>query len=129
MPYRTVNAPGTPTPPKDTWSQMKVHSNGHFYVSGMAAEGDSMYEQAKATFECIRKTIEHAGGCMDDIMSMQIFVINLDENKEVWRARREFFSGDYPASTLVQVTRVGDTRSFPPMRVEINCTGYINGSR
>jgi enamine deaminase RidA (YjgF/YER057c/UK114 family) len=95
----------------------------------MAAPGDSMYDQAKSTFESIRRTIAAAGGCMDDIMSMQIFVTNLDENTEVWRARREFFTGDYPASTLIQAVRVGSPKAFPPMRIEINCSGYIGGSR
>jgi 2-iminobutanoate/2-iminopropanoate deaminase len=129
MPYVAINAPDTTAPPPKTWTHIKVHGNGHFYVSGMAAPGVGMYEQAKGTFESIRRTIAAAGGVMDDIMSMQIFVTNLDENTEVWRARREFFTGDYPASTLIQVVRVGSPSVFPPMRIEINCSGYIGGSR
>jgi enamine deaminase RidA (YjgF/YER057c/UK114 family) len=88
-----------------------------------------MYEQASNTFASIRKLIEAAGGVMDDIMTLQIFVTNLDENTEVWRARREFFTGDFPCSTLIQVQRVGSPKVYPPPRIEINCTGYIGGSR
>lgn len=126
MPYQTVSSPDTPAVPPKTWSNMKIH-HGHFHISGMAATGDTMYEQVKKTFGYIQSLIHAAGGKMDDIMSMQIFVTNLDENEELWRARREFFSGDFPCSTLVQVSRVGDPRAQPPMRVEINCTGYIGG--
>ncbi len=129
MPYVAINAPDTSAPPPNTWTNIKVHTNGHFYVSGMAAAGDSMYDQARSTFESIRRTIAAAGGSMDDIMSMTIFVTNLDENTEVWRARREFFTGDFPASTLIQAVRVGSPKVFPPMRIEINCSGYIGGSR
>jgi 2-iminobutanoate/2-iminopropanoate deaminase len=128
MSYRTISSPDTPGVPPKTWSNMKVHPSGHFHISGMAALGDTMYEQAKKTFGYIRSTLEAAGGKMDDIVSMQVFVTNLDENEELWRARREFFTGDFPCSTLVQVMRVGDPKAQPPMRVEINCTGYIGGS-
>ena len=129
MPYVAINAPDTPTPPPQTWTNIKVHSNGHFFVAGMTAPGDSMYEQAKATFESIRRTIAAAGGCMDDIMAMQIFVTNLSENTEAWRARREFFTGDFPTSTLIQVEQVGSPKVYPPPRIEINCSGYIGGSQ
>ena len=125
MPYVAINAPDTPTPPAQTWTNIKVHSNGHCFVAGMTSPGDSMYEQAKGTFESIRRTIVAAGGCMDDIMAMQIFVTNLSENTEVWRARREFFAGDFPTSTLIQVEQVGSPKVYPPPRIEINWGGLI----
>ena len=129
MPYKTFSPPDTPTPPAQTWSNIKVHGNGHFYVAGIVGSGDSMYEQARATFDTIRKLVEAAGGVMDDIMTLQIFVTNLDENTEVWRARREFFSGEFPCSTLIQAVRVGSPKVYPPARIEINCSGYIGGSQ
>jgi enamine deaminase RidA (YjgF/YER057c/UK114 family) len=73
--------------------------------------------------------VEAAGGVMNDIMAMQIFVADLDDNLEVWRARREFFTGDFPCSTLIQAVRVGHPKASPPMRVEINCSGYLGGSK
>ena len=129
MPYKVVQAPDTPTPPPETWSNIKVHSNGHFYVAGIAAQGETAYDTTKTIFTITKRLIEAAGGTMDDIMSMQIFLTDIYENKDVWRARREFFTGDFPCSTLVQVDRVGRPHIDPPMRVEINCTGYIGGSR
>lgn len=129
MAYRTYNPKEVPTPPANTWSNIKVHENGHFYVAGIVAEGISMYEQAMSVFGSIQSLIEDAGGTMNDIMSLQIFVNNLDENTEVWRARREFFSGDFPCSTLIEVSRVGSPSVFPPMRIEINCSGYIGGGQ
>jgi hypothetical protein len=43
----------------------------------------------------------------------------------VWRARREFFTGDFPCSTLIEVKRVGSPKARPPLKVEINATGVI----
>jgi len=129
MPYQTFSPPDVAPAPPQTWSNIKLHSNGHFHVAGIVGTGDSMYEQARSTFQIIRRLIEAAGGCMDDIMTMQIFVTNLDDNTEVWRARREFFTGDFPCSTLIQVQRVGSPKVYPPPRIEINCSGYIGGSR
>lgn len=129
MSYKVHNPVDLPLPPPNTWSNIKVHSNGHFYVAGIVAEGDSMYEQAMKVFNTIKLLIKEAGGTMDDIMSMQIFLNNLSENTEVWRARSQFFTGDFPCSTLIEVSRVGSPSVFPPMRIEINCSGYIGGSQ
>ena len=129
MPYKTFSPPDAPPPPAQTWSNIKLHSNGHFYVAGIVGTGDSMFEQACNTFAIIRRLVEAAGGVMDDIMTLQIFVTHLDDNTEVWRARREFFSGEFPCSTLIEVKRVGSPKVYPPPRIEINCSGYIGGSR
>lgn len=129
MAYETYQPEGTRTPPPQTWSNIKVHASGQFHVAGITGPGEGTYEQARATFETIRRLVEAAGGAMDDIMTMQIFVTNLDENTEVWRARREFFTGAFPCSTLVEVSRVGSPKAEPPSRIEINCSGYIGGSR
>ena len=130
MSYTTINFPEgskVPAPPPKTWSNMKIHKNGHFYVAGMVADGASTYEQARQIFTDIQDLIKAAGGVMNDVMSMQIFLIDLDENHDVWRSREEFFSGDFPCSTLIQVSRVGNPKAQPPMRVEINCCGYLGG--
>ena len=39
----------------------------------------------------------------------------------VWQARREFFSGNFPASTLVQVAAL----ATPALKVEINAVAHI----
>ena len=43
------------------------------------------------------------------------------DREGVWRARREFFTGDYPVSTLVAVKAL----ARPEMRVEIEAVGFI----
>ena len=130
---KTIRSPKVAEAPPQTWSNMKV-VNGYFHIAGMIGSGpkgehpgDDMYVQAKSIFQTFKDLLEAAGGKMNDIMSITVYVTNLDENTEVWRARREFFTGDFPCSTLIEVKRVGSPKTSPPLKVEINATGVIGG--
>ena len=102
------------------------------YVSGMTARamdgetllGGNEYEQAKAIFTKIRNLVEAAGGRMDDVVKMTIFVTEIANNREVWRARGEFFSGDFPACSLVEVSKLAK----PEILVEIEAIAHIGCS-
>ena len=59
---------------------------------------------------------------MDNLVKMTIYVVNIEKNTEVWRARREFFSGDFPASTLVEVRSLAK----PEVLVEIESVAYVD---
>jgi enamine deaminase RidA (YjgF/YER057c/UK114 family) len=125
---RRVDSPVVPTPPPQTWSNCLVVGNQVFIAGMTAAFGDelaggaSMYEQAKATFGKIKELMEAAGGEMNDIVKVNIFVTDIARREEVWAARREFLSGDFPVSTLVQVDAVGGRRDC---LVEIEAVGFI----
>ena len=49
-------------------------------------------------FSPIDRIVKAAGGTMDNLVKMTIYVVDIKNDTEVWRARREFFSGDFPAS-------------------------------
>ena len=51
-------------------------------------------------------------------------MVNIKNNTEVWRARREFFTGDFPASTLVEVRSLAG----PETLVEIEAVAYLGKS-
>src|SRR5215468_866845 len=102
---KKITSPNVADPPPQTWSNCLVVGN-QVYVAGMVARGsegavggDSMYGQAQAIFAKIKHLMEAAGGTMNDIVKVVIFVTPLDE---VWKARREVFTGDFPVSTLVE---------------------------
>ena len=125
---RKVTSPEVPEPAPGTWSNCLV-VNGVAYVAGMIARGKDgkivdgdEYEQAKAIFAKIRHLIEAAGGSMADVVKVSIFVTDIKQREKVWRARREVFSGDFPASTLVagrgagRAVRQGRDRGHRPPR-------------
>ena len=49
-----------------------------------------------------------------------------NKNREkVWKARQEFFTGNFPASTLVQVAAL----ATPELKVEIEAVAHIGASK
>ncbi len=126
-----ATSPVVPEPPAGTWSNCLVEG-GIAYVAGMTAraagqigvEGDE-YVQAKAIFAKIRHLLEAAGGNMADVVKVMIFVTDISRREEVWRARREAFTGNFPVSTLVQVAALAD----PSLKVEIDAVAHIGASQ
>jgi 2-iminobutanoate/2-iminopropanoate deaminase len=124
---RRVTSPQVPEPAAGTWSNCLV-VNGVAYVAGMIARGSDgkivdgdEYEQAKAIFAKIRHLVEAAGGSMADVVKVSIFVTDIKQREKVWRARQEVFSGDFPASTLVQVAALAE----PSVKVEIEAIAHL----
>jgi enamine deaminase RidA (YjgF/YER057c/UK114 family) len=93
----------------------------------MTAAGteDDEYAQAKVIFTKIRHLLEAAGGSMADVVKVTIFVTDITQREKVWRARREFFTGNFPASTLVQVAALAN----PSLKVEIEAVAHIGAGQ
>jgi 2-iminobutanoate/2-iminopropanoate deaminase len=119
-----ATSPEVPEPAPGTWSNCLV-VNGVAYLAGMTARGDDEYTQAKAIFTKIKHLVEAAGGAMADILKVTIFVTDIKNREQVWKARQEFFSGNFPASTLVQIAALAD----PSLKVEIEAVAYIRASK
>ena len=127
MTIRRVTSPDVPEPPPERWSNCLV-SDGIAYVAGMVAGRDPAdlgkmdeYEQAKVIFGKIKGMVEAAGGKMADVVKVIIYVTNIKNNTKVWKARAEFFKGNFPASTLVEVSAL----ATPETLVEIEAIAHI----
>ena len=126
MTIRRALSPDVPEPPPERWSNCLV-VDGIAYVSGMTARagdkvvGTDEYEQSKVIFGKIKGMVEAAGGAMADVVKITVYVTNIMNNTKVWAARREFFTGDFPASTLVEVSAL----AAPEILVEIEAIAHI----
>jgi enamine deaminase RidA (YjgF/YER057c/UK114 family) len=122
-----VTSPHVKEAAPQTWSNCRVYGNQVFIAGMTGRDGSgvsvdtSMYGQAKATFTKIKHLIEAAGGTMNDIIRLDIYVTDIRQREEVWRARKEFFTGDFPTSTLVEVRAL----AAPELQVEINAIGFL----
>ena len=114
------------------WSNA-IRAGDMLFISGQVARpleggtgivGKDEYEQTRQIFSRIDRIIQAAGGTMDNLVKMTIYVVDIKNNTEVWRARREFFAGDFPASTLVEVRSLAK----PEMLVEIETVAYLGKS-
>ena len=131
MKMKAISSPHVREPKSETWSNCKTYGN-HVYISGMTAHdlagnvvGDgSMYDQSKRTFEKIKHLVEAAGGTMNDVIKVNIYVTDITERGEAWRARAEFFTGNFPASTLVEVSAL----ATPELKVEIEAQAFLGAA-
>ena len=118
-----VQEPGT-----KLWSNCLV-CDGIAYIAGLTSrnadgvtiDGKNEYEQAKIIFEKHKALIEAAGGKMSDFTKLTIFVTRIQNNTEVWKARAEFFKGNFPACSLVEVSKL----AAPNIFVEIEGIAHI----
>ena len=122
-----VVSPEVNEPQPGTWSNCLV-VGGIAYVAGMTASGGDLsdeYTQSKSIFARIKYLLEAAGGTMADVVTVTIFVTDISQREKVWQARREFFTGNFPCSTLVQVAALAN----PSLKVEINAVAHIGAGQ
>jgi enamine deaminase RidA (YjgF/YER057c/UK114 family) len=129
MPRTRVTVPKVAEVDAGLWSNC-IRAGDFVFISGQVARpleggktlvGSDEYEQTRQIFSRIKHMCEAAGGSLDDVVKMTIFMVNIKNNTGVWRARREFFSGDFPASTLVEVRSLAGAETL----VEIEVVVYL----
>jgi len=129
MPRAKVTIPDLAEAGRGLWSNC-IRAGDLLFIAGQVARpfeggttlvGSNEYEQTRQIFLRIKRICEAAGGSLDDIVKMTIFMVNIRNNTEVWRARRECFTGDFPASTLVEVRSLAS----PETLVEIEALAYL----
>ena len=69
----------------------------------------------RQVMENMKKVVEGAGGRMEDIAKMTVYITDIKYREAVTRVRQEFFKGDPPANTLVVISALAD----PAFLVEI----------
>src|SRR3954471_16108090 len=94
------------------------------FVSGMTARkpdgtiagiGD-ITEQTRQVCENVKSAVEAAGGTMDAICRVDVYVRNMEHFKEIHAVRQQYFKPPLPASTMVEITKM----TSPDYLIEIN---------
>ena len=92
-------------------------------LSGMIATdatGDA-YSQSVDCFYKIKELVEAAGGRIEDVAKLNIYLTDMENRPAVGKARSEFFSGRMPCSTLVAITALAQ----PGALVEIEAMAFL----
>lgn len=127
---RRVTSEKAPEPPPESFSNCLV-VDGIAYISGQVArpaEGESGlsdYEQARRIFDRLEALLTAAGGSLADVVKMTVFMTDIRRRDEIWQARKDRFTGDFPASTLVEISKLAD----PALTVEIEVIAHIGASK
>jgi enamine deaminase RidA (YjgF/YER057c/UK114 family) len=91
---------------------------------GRKADGtmeDGVYAQARAAIATIEQALSEAGAKLSDVIRTRIYLTDLAQDEDVFRAHREAFGDIRPASTLVCVKAL----ATPEMLVELEADAVI----
>jgi reactive intermediate/imine deaminase len=122
--------PDTMTKPFGVFSNATLAGPGQLYfISGQVAvdaqgklvgKGD-IRAQTRQVLENIKAALAAVGGTMDDIACVNVFVMDMQHLQAIHEVRAEYWQGNYPASTLVQVAGLVHADYL----IEINATAII----
>ncbi len=91
-------------------------------VDGQLVGRGDIRAQTRKVLENTRAVLAEAGATLDDVVKVTVFVTSLAEHfSAIHEIRAEFFTSDYPASTLVEVSRLVD----PDMLIEIEAIAVV----
>jgi 2-iminobutanoate/2-iminopropanoate deaminase len=99
------------------------------YVSGQVAfdadgnvvgEGDVKL-QTETVLEHVKTVVEGAGGGMEDVVKVTVFITDMGLYDEIHEVRRRYFEEPYPASSMVEVSALID----PRLLIEIEAVAVV----
>jgi enamine deaminase RidA (YjgF/YER057c/UK114 family) len=78
---------------------------------------------AQTTQVCdnLQAAVEEAGGTLNDICRVDVYVRNIEHFEKIHAVRKKYFTGVAPASTMVEVTKMVS----PDYLIEINAIAVI----
>ena len=86
------------------------------------AEGDAFEQQVQLTFERLAETLQRAGGTLQDIVTMTVFITDPRHGTRFTELRKDYFPNGYPASALITVSAF----AVPEMQIEIQGIAFID---
>ena len=95
--------------------QVSMDRNGN-----VVGEGDVKL-QTQTVLESVKAVVEEAGGGMEDIVKITVFILDMAHYDEIHEVRRRYFEEPYPASSMVEVSALID----PRLLIEIEAVAVI----
>ncbi len=110
-------------------SGVEAPSGRTVYVSGQVAfdaEGNVVGDgdiklQTETVLEHVKTVVEAAGGAMEDIVKVTVFITDMGLYDQIHEVRRRYFEDPYPASSMVEVSALID----PRLLIEIEAVAVV----
>jgi len=80
--------------------------------------------QTRQVCENLKAAVEAAGGTMDDIVRVDVYVRNMEHFDQIHKVRRQYFQAPAPASTMVEICKM----TSPDYLIEINAIAVLPNS-
>jgi reactive intermediate/imine deaminase len=130
MPKTQISSPKLRQPSGVFSHATTIEAKGRLvFISGMTARrpdgsiagiGD-ISEQTRQVCENIKAAVEAAGGSMDDVCRVDVYVRNMEHFDAIHKVRGQYFKPPLPASTMVEVTKM----TSPDYLIEINAIAVL----
>ena len=131
MPRTEITSPKLPAPMRRGAysSGVEAPAGRTIYISGQVsldAEGDVVGEgdiavQTETVLEHVKTVVEEAGGGMEDIVKVTVFITDMGLYDRIHEVRRRYFEEPYPASSMVEVSALID----PRLLIEIEAVAVV----
>ena len=131
MARRQISSPRLPAPMRGGAFSSGVEAplGRTIYVSGqvsMDAEGNVVGEgdiklQTETVLEHVKTVVEEAGGSMEDIVKVTVFITDMGLYDDIHEVRRRYFEEPFPASSMVEVSALID----PRLLIEIEAVAVV----
>src|SRR3954465_3177838 len=132
MPKREIRSPKLPAPSGHFAQAIEIEAKGRLvFISGMVAKGadgkgggiGDSEAQTRQVCENVKAAVEAAGGTMDDICRVDVYVRNMEQFDRIHKARSKYFkAAPPPASTMVEVSKF----TSPDYLIEMNAIAVLN---
>ena len=130
MPKTQIASPKLRQPSSVFSHATAVEATGRLlFISGMTARrvdgsiagvGD-ISAQTRQVCENLKSAVEAAGGTLDDICRVDVYVRNMEHFDAIHKVRAEYFKPPLPASTMVEVTKM----TSPEYLIEISAIAVL----
>ena len=130
MPKQQILSPRLPKPSGHFSHATIIEARGRLvFISGMVSKradgtiagvGD-VEAQTRQVCENLKAAVEEAGGTLEDICRVDVFVRNMEHFDKIHKVRREYFTAPGPASTMVEVSKM----TSPEYLIEISAIAVL----
>lgn len=133
MPKQVITADGLAEPNGHFAHATTAPASGRLvFISGMTARnadggvtgvGD-ITAQTHQVCENLKAAVQAAGGTLDDIARVDVYVRDISDFEAIHKVRRQYFTNGVPASTMVEVS--GFVK--PEYLIEINAIAVVGAA-
>ena len=131
MGKKEIRSGKLPQPSGHFAQAIEIEAKGRLvFISGMVAKGGDgklvgvgdIEAQTRQVCENLKSAVEAAGGTMDDICRVDVYVRNMEHFERIHKVRREYFKAPPPASTMVEVSKF----TSPDYLIEISAIAVVS---
>src|SRR5262245_5537346 len=108
---------------------VKVTGGTTIYLAGVGGQTDAQGKslagnfpaQVHRTFERMRENLAQAGGTLDDVVTMTVFITDARYGDQFVELRKQYFTRGFPGSALITVRGL----ARPEMLIEIQAIAVV----